>query len=407
MSLRTIIPKGIPRGVWGLCATCALVSTGFGMAVPLIPVYGSRLGASALQIGLLMSGFFAGRLIAEIPAGLTADRMGRRPVVAAALAGYVATCFGYAASGTTEILIALRVLQGLSSGFFGVAARSLVSDMCKPEVRGAGQGLFSASYNLGFVAGPIVGAVAALQYDITTPFLAAGVMCAIAFAGLLWASGGKGRTAPDAAVDGEIPRSPIDGKILLLACANMTFWAGMSVVMTLFPIAGESRIEGGLALVGSALTAAGLCGLLIGPVAGRVSDRIGRPPVMALGALLSAAEGTAIVSTDNPIVIAACFGVGGIGAAAFTSGLYAVLGDMTSWKGRGTVTGIVGAAGVLGGMIGAMVATLTWEASDLLAPFVLHAAFAVPSALLAVLLWRITPPPTPHKPVVTEPIIQG
>ncbi|MBU1082226.1 MAG: FtsQ-type POTRA domain-containing protein, partial [Spirochaetes bacterium] len=51
----------------------------------------------------------------------------------------------------------------------------------------------------------------------------------------------------------------------------------------------ELRLPGGLRLVGVAFTAAGLTGMLIGPFSGRVSDLVGRPPMMAVGVLLAAA----------------------------------------------------------------------------------------------------------------------
>ena len=133
------------------------------MIVPLIPVYGDRLGASHSQLGLLVAGFFAGRLVAQIPAGAATDRVGRRSVLLLALAGYAVTCGGFAVSSTAGLLIAFRVLQGLSSGFFSVAARSLVSDICADEVQGAGQGVLSASSNLGFVAGPVPGVTECVQ----------------------------------------------------------------------------------------------------------------------------------------------------------------------------------------------------------------------------------------------------
>ena len=133
-------PRGIPRRVWILSTVSAFLSTGLGMIVPLIPVYGDRLGASHFQLGLLVAGFFAGRLVAQIPAGVATDRVGRRPVLLLALVGYAVTCSGFAVSSTAGLLIAFRVLQGLSAGFFGVAARSLVSDICANEVQGGGPG---------------------------------------------------------------------------------------------------------------------------------------------------------------------------------------------------------------------------------------------------------------------------
>jgi len=400
--------RGLPRGVWILAGVSALLTSGFGMVVPLIPVYGRRLGASHLELGLLVAGFFAGRLLAQIPAGIATDRFGRRPVLLLALLGYGVTCVGYALSGTAALLIAFRLLQGLSSAFFTVAARSLVSDLCAREVRGAAQGVLSSSVNLGFVAGPLVGALVAERFDITTPFWAAAVLIALAFpvlAPMVPRSTGDQPSGPPEAPRGVLA-ALADRRVLSLAAANLCFLAGMSVVMTLFPLAGESRF-GGLGFVGLALTMAGLCGMIVGPLAGRMSDRLGRTPMMAVGVLLSAAEGVSLYLTDSPWIVAACFGAGGLGAATFSNGLHAAVGDLTVRSGRGRVTGVVGLAGEIGGVAGSLLAPAIWERTDLHAPFALHPGFAIMAVIFALWLLRLGVPRTTEPAVVRETIIPG
>jgi MFS family permease len=378
------------------------------MVVPLIPVYGKRLGASHLELGLLVAGFFAGRLLAQIPAGIATDRFGRRPVLLLALLGYGATCVGYALSTSVGLLIAFRLLQGLSSAFFTVAARSLVSDLCRRHERGAAQGVLSSSVNLGFVAGPVVGALTAEHFHITTPFWAAAALIAVAFPVL---APMVPRAPRERAVKPRSPRGVLaalrDRRVISLAAANLCFLAGMSVVMTLFPVAGETRIPGGLRFVGLALTTAGMCGMIAGPFAGRLSDRLGRTPMMAVGVLLSAAEGTALYLTDSPWIVAACFGAGGLGAATFSNGLHAAVGDLTVSSGRGRVTGVVGLAGEIGGITGSLLAPAIWQRTDLHAPFALHPAFAILAVIFALWLVRLGAPRSSEPAVVRETIIPG
>jgi MFS family permease len=356
----------------------------------------------------VVAAFFVGRLVAQVPAGVATDRVGRRPVLLLALLGYGATCVGYALSDSALWLIGFRLLQGLSSAFFTVAARSLISDLCPSAVRGAAQGVLSSSVNLGFVAGPVIGALAAEHFEITTPFWAAAALIALAFPVL----------AP------MVPRAPrrrarrdrqslglrgalLDRRVMSLAAANMCFLGGMSVVMTLFPVAGDTRIAGGLSFVGLALTTAGMCGMIAGPFAGRLSDRLGRSPMMALGVLLSAAEGTALFLTHDPWIVALCFGVGGLGAASFSNGLHAAVGDLTVRQGRGRVTGVVGLAGEIGGVAGALLTPAIWERTDLHVPFALHPGFAVLGAVFAMWLVKLGAPPPTEPAVVRETIIPG
>jgi len=179
------------------------------------------------------------------------------------------------------------------------------------------------------------------------------------------------------------------------------------VVMTLFPVAGESRLGGGLGFVGLALTTAGMCGMIAGPFAGRLSDRLGRTPMMAAGVLLSAAEGTGLYLTDNLLVVAICFGAGGLGAATFSNGLHAAVGDLTVSSGRGRVTGVVGLAGEIGGVTGSLLAPAIWQRTDLYAPFALHPGFAILAVVFALWLVRLGAPRSSQPAVVRETIIPG
>jgi len=407
MRTRPFFPRRMPRAVWLIAATSTVLMSGFGMIVPLIPVYAKQLGATATELGLLMAGLFAGRLLAQVPAGLAADRLGRRPVLLGALAGYTATCIGYAACSAPHLLIAFRILQGVSAGFFSVAARSLISDVCGPRRRGTGQGIYSSSVNLGFVLGPVVGSFSAVRFDISAPFWVSAVLSAVALTVLAFIPyPSRPSRPPPLAAERRIPENARrDNRILLLAGTNLCFMAGLSVIMTLFPVAGEAEIEGGLTFVGSAFTLAGFSGLLLGPLAGRLSDRRGRPPLMLIGALLAAAEGAALLTTRSPWIVGAGFFLGGVGAATFFNSLHAGLGDLTIRRKRGTVTGLVGFAGETGGITGALLATFVWARSDLFLPFGLQLAFTALAVVLAALLWRLgrmrpTAPAVQHEPML-------
>lgn len=403
MKLTHLIPRGLPRGVWVIAGTSTVLMSGFGMIVPLIPVYGKQLGATAGELGLLMAGLFIGRLVAQIPAGLATDRLGRRPILLGALLGYTLTCLGYAMAQSAVWLIVFRMLQGLSAGFFSIAARSLMSDL-SGAMRGAAQGVYSSSVNLGFVVGPVVGAVTAEHFGMSAPFWASVVLSGTALIVLSFIS-----YPPEPQVVKYPPRGVVDSigdrRVRLLAGANLFFMAGLSVIMTLFPLAGETEIKGGLSFVGYALTTAGISGLLLGPFAGRMSDRKGRPPLMLWGVIVVATEGAALLLTRSPLVIGVGFFLGGIGAAAFFNSLHAAVGDLTTRDERGTVTGVIGAAGQSGGIAGSLLAPAVWTYTDLRVPFGLQLIFTVVAIGLVVWLWRLGIPKPIRPAVVRESVV--
>src|SRR5258706_4776000 len=72
---------------------------GFGIVLPLLPIYNRDLGASGLLIGVIQSSFSAMQFLFAPGWGRLSDRIGRRPVLLVGLVGSVLfyTLFGYAA----------------------------------------------------------------------------------------------------------------------------------------------------------------------------------------------------------------------------------------------------------------------------------------------------------------------
>ena len=415
MRFRSPLPRGLPLAVWLIAGVGAVLMSGFGMVVPLLPVYGTQLGAGPVELGLLMAGFFAGRLVAQIPAGLLADRLGRRRVLHFALIGYCATCVGYALAPVPWVLITFRLLQGLSSGFYAVAARSMISDLAGPSLRGEAQGIYSSAVNLGFVAGPVVGAFTASRFGIETPFWGAAVLSLASLVIFVFARiPSHGALAREVFVPvvwsqlvARICSSLNQPRIRILGATSLLYTCGLSVIMTLFPVAGESEIPGGLTVVGPAFTAAGFSGLVFGPLLGRLGDRVGRSPLLLLGALLTAAEGTALLLTRAPELIIGAFFLGGIGAAAFFNALHAAIGDLTNRRRRGTVTGIVGLAGETGGIAGSLLASAAWSLTDLRAPFAIQILATCGVVLLSLFLGRLRTPRVSEPSELRETILPG
>lgn len=411
MKTRLFMPPRLPPGVWVVAVSSTIIMSGFGMIVPLIPIYGKQLGATASQLGLLMAGLFVGRLIAQMPAGYAADNWGRKPILLYATFGYAITCVGYASSADTDLLILFRTLQGVCAGFFSVAARSLVSDLSGPRRRGTAQGVYSSSVNLGFVLGPIAaGGMVAANLDITVPFWTSAGLSAIAFIAL--ASIRYPKMTAKRRVDsfhGRVSSNSSSSKLKigLLGGANLFFMAGLSVIMALFPIAGQQEIKGGIAFVGPAYAIAGVSGLVLGPLAGRLSDFIGRTPVLIMGSILAAAEGASLLLTRSPLIIGFGFFLGGIGVASFLNSLHAFLGDLSKRAKRGRITGIVGVAGESGGILGSILAPVVWKMSDLSLPFGLQLIFTAVTIILVIALGTQKPSRKTGRTRPSETLIPG
>jgi len=143
---------------------------GFGIVIPLLPLYGERYHPSALAMGMLLSAFSATQFAAAPVLGRLSDRFGRKPVLLFSLAGSVA---GY-------LLFAARIIDGISGGNISTA-QAYVADVTTPETRAKGMGMIGAAFGLGFVFGPAIAGVT-VRWGEWAPGAAAAAMSALAFA---------------------------------------------------------------------------------------------------------------------------------------------------------------------------------------------------------------------------------
>ena len=129
---------------------------GFGIAIPIIPILSTELGASSFETGLLLSAYSLMQFIFSPFWGRLSDRYGRRRILLICLFGEIFSYLLFAQARTLEILFAAR----LFSGFFGASistASAYISDITTPQERSKGMALIGAAFGLGFLFGPAIG----------------------------------------------------------------------------------------------------------------------------------------------------------------------------------------------------------------------------------------------------------
>jgi multidrug resistance protein len=153
---------------------------GFGIVIPLLPLYGERYHPSALAMGMLLSAFSATQFAAAPVLGRLSDRFGRKPVLLFSLAGSVAGYLLFAAAHSLAMLFAARIIDGISGGNISTA-QAYVADVTTPETRAKGMGMIGAAFGLGFIFGPAIAGVT-VRWGEWAPGAAAAAMSALAFA---------------------------------------------------------------------------------------------------------------------------------------------------------------------------------------------------------------------------------
>jgi MFS family permease len=79
--------------------------TGFGMIIPLIPFYATRLGASPTSIGVLVSSFSIMQVLFSPILGRISDSVGRRPVLLFSILTSFASFALFAVATSFEVLV--------------------------------------------------------------------------------------------------------------------------------------------------------------------------------------------------------------------------------------------------------------------------------------------------------------
>lgn len=164
-----------------MIALSFLSMTGFGSVLPALPLYLRAHGLPLSWLGLAAGGYAAGALVGQVPFGVLADRMGRRPlIVAGMLAGAVSFAL-FLLPLSPPLYILLRAVQGLSSAATGPATGAMVADLAPGEERGRAYGLLLSGTMGGFVAGPLLGGLAAAAGGLAATFVVGSLLSLAGF----------------------------------------------------------------------------------------------------------------------------------------------------------------------------------------------------------------------------------
>lgn len=166
--------------------TVFLDLVGFGIVLPLLPIFARTLEASGLVIGLLMASFSAMQFIFAPVWGRLSDRIGRRPVLLVSTAG-AAISYAIFAVGSGQTGLTALVLLFVSRAFAGVCganitvAQAYIADITPPEERSKKMGLVGMAFGLGFIFGPALGGLGLKLGGITAPGWIAAALCGLNF----------------------------------------------------------------------------------------------------------------------------------------------------------------------------------------------------------------------------------
>lgn len=174
-----------PAGASGLAVleiSVFVSMLGVGIIVPFLPLYARGMGASGLMMGLIFSGFSASRMVAMPYVGVASDRAGRKPFIAAGLAGFSLVALAMVLVESPWQLLSARLAQGLFAAMVLPVSMALVADVTPRGHEGRVFGGFNTAVLLGFGVGPLLGGLVFDAMGVKANFL---LMAALSVASLL------------------------------------------------------------------------------------------------------------------------------------------------------------------------------------------------------------------------------
>jgi MFS family permease len=386
-------PASPRESLYLICGLVALTQASWGLVVPVLPVYAHQFGATAAQLGVLVSSFSVARILVNIPAGMLADRVNRRTVVLVAVAAVGAVLAATAAAQNLPMLIVMRLLLGLAGGVAITVGQSLLADLTDGSSRGQAMATLQAFQLGGTSLGPALGGVTAGLFGPRASYLLAGAV-ALLMAG--WAS----VRLPAAPVREEYEGSTRRWRGMIGLFADRSYLAACLIGFTVFFIrfGGQQTLLALIAYTWIHLSTSAF-GITLGVLAvvnmgmvgivGRLSDRSRKIPIVC--SLLATGIGYVGFSFAHwPAVFFLAFAVVGLANGLSGSVPAAYCADVVPARLRGSGIGIYRTFGDLGGLVGPVALGVLIDRSGLSTASIATAAVSIVSAIVFALLAQET-----------------
>ena len=262
---------------------------GYGVIVPAIPLYSRSFGVSAAAVGWVISAFAIVRFVSGMFSGKLVNTFGERHVYFFGVLMVSVSSFLAAIAQDYWQLLAFRTAGGLGSSMFSVASSSVILKSVSPHLRARAQSIYNGGFLIGAIVGPAIGGLL-MAISLRAPFFLYSVALLISGAiayGYLHAS----HLEPSQNKDNDVMsiKDALSNQAfrIALATAFLFGWAVLGPRLSIVPLFVVEELHGTNALVGYVYTISALVQGAFLMRAGRLSDRLGRRPILQIGAVIT------------------------------------------------------------------------------------------------------------------------
>jgi MFS family permease len=372
-----------------LCTIGILCFISYNMVrMPVLALFAESLGAGPERIGLIVSVSTLTGVFLKLPSGALSDIYGRRLLLHVGVVAFGLPPFVYPFVTDLNVLTGLRFIHGLATAIFAPSALATVAELYK-ERRGAALGTYTACTQSGALLGPFIGGWLVYATGFPAAFVTAGVFGCMGL--VMFFSLRLNPPPPNVkeksmgAVAGDMwagfAAVARNRKVLITSSTDAAKMIANGALMAFLPLYGVS-VGLNPGEVGLLFSIQAITSFLSKPVMGRVSDRIGRQPLILLGLIICAGTFVLIAQVAAfPLLLMLASGFG-FGEAVVSSSSSALVADSSGFKRLGAGMGMQGTIMDIGHASGPLVAGLLIAHLNYQAAFGIIAGLQLVAALV-------------------------
>lgn len=367
-----------------------VVSVGFGLVIPILPLLAREYGASAFMLGLMTASYAVVQFLFAPVWGQISDRMGRKRVLMIGITGLALSFLFMGFAPNYWTLFAARVLGGVLSSATLPAAQAMAAELSGSANRAKAMGLMGAAFGTGFIFGPLIGGVLT-PFGFAVPFVTGGIMGLLTVLLSAWVLREPPKRGGSPEQTGQEEQAGAGGTFVnmrrALAGSGRPYYLlafiimfAQSSQMTSLAYLLTDRFGAESSMIGVVFALNGAVGAIMqGAAIGPIIDRLGEMSTMLAGLALGALAYVGIVTSPLFGLTVTAIVVTAVSMALTRPPATSILSKVTELP-QGITMGLQGAFDSLGRVIGPLWAGYAYDLNQSL-PF-LSSAVALAAAWL-------------------------
>ena len=375
-----------------VCAVVLIDSVGYGVVVPVLPLYARDLGIGTFANGFLFATYAIALFMSAIPFGILSDKVGRKPFVLFGMFAMAGAFIFYALAKSYPVLVLARVLDGVTAAATWSAALALLGDRFDDKEMGSKMGWAMAAAAIGGIAGPLVGGILSDTLGYRSPFYAIAIACLLGGVAAIFLAEPP-RAGRSRSIGWRMLRPVYTNRNVLIACVvTLVTTMGLGLLEPTLPIYFKDTFDMTRTGIGIVFGVTMLLYAIASPIAGKISDLAGRRRPILVGLVLTALVTPFIAVFKNLPAVYIMMGLFGASIAFFGTPSIPLITDALPQS------GVVGEGNQYGAAFGLL--NFCWSLGYALGPILggalmgwlgLLPALLVYSGFLVVLIFVVMP----------------